>query len=70
MSSNNVTTVSATMTTTRNDKGQIMAGYVGTAIRVAEAQQERRREVDNRVDMRLFLWVHGYEGVTPSEIFA
>ncbi len=66
----NSTTVNATMTTTRNDKGQIMAGYVGTAIRVAEAQQKRRRALDNNVSDCLFLWVHGYEGVTPSEIFA
>ena len=58
------------MTTTRNDKGQIMVGYVGTAIRVAEAQQKRRRELDNNVSDCLFLWVQGYEGVTPSEIFA
>ena len=33
-------------------------------------QQAKRQQVDNRVSDRLFLWSHGYEDVTPGELFA
>ena len=36
----------------------------------AAHQQGKRQQVDNRVSDRLFLWSHGYEDVTPGELFA